>query len=97
MPPKPYPEWDPNWDFREPTDDDAKKKHAARRLGAHRHIILVWHGQYDEEDDDDARAGREELRPAARAEDVAQEDARRHLLQVRTTRPEPVMGHILWP
>ena len=66
MPPKPYPEWDPNWDFREPTDDDAMKKHAARRLGAHRHIILVRHGQYDEEDDDDARIltplGRQQVR-----------------------------------
>lgn len=55
MPSKPYPEWDANWDFREPEKDGDGKPVKPRALGPHRHVILVRHGQYDETHDDDAR------------------------------------------
>jgi len=55
VPSKPYPEWDANWDFREPEKDGDGKPVKPRALGPHRHVILVRHGQYDETHDDDAR------------------------------------------
>jgi serine/threonine-protein phosphatase PGAM5 len=40
----PYPQFDPDWDFRKPKPEEGKKV----KLGSSRHIILVRHGQYDE-------------------------------------------------
>jgi hypothetical protein len=51
----PYPLWDRNWDGQEPPStgnketDRAKMKHA-RKHGVTRHIILVRHGQYHEDE-----------------------------------------------
>jgi hypothetical protein len=49
----PYPLWDRDWDGREPpvsVDKEADRQHARllRKSGVTRHIILIRHGQYDE-------------------------------------------------
>lgn len=46
----PYPEWDPNWDFRGPPLGQQRSQPS----GPVRHVILVRHAQYDERERDDA-------------------------------------------
>ena len=48
-----YPLWDANWDGLEPEstgnkDEDRRRKRQIRKEGATRHIILIRHGQYTE-------------------------------------------------
>lgn len=55
-----YPQWDRNWDGREPplTDDKDKDRELWRHIrkeGVTRHIILIRHGQYDETHKDDEK------------------------------------------
>jgi serine/threonine-protein phosphatase PGAM5 len=71
QPNKPYPQWDPNWDFRGDDDDDdeaeesnnnkegtasrSSRKQPPTASGATRHILLIRHGQYDETYSDDEK------------------------------------------
>lgn len=50
-----YPLWDPDWDGLEPVstgnkDDDRRRKRQLRKYGVTRHVILIRHGQYNEQE-----------------------------------------------
>jgi serine/threonine-protein phosphatase PGAM5 len=53
-----YPLWDADWDGQEPIstgnkDEDRRRKRLVRKKGVTRHIILVRHGQYNEQEKED--------------------------------------------
>ena len=52
--------WDEDWDGREPAstgskDEDRRRKRKLRKEGVTRHIILVRHGQYNEQEKEDEK------------------------------------------
>jgi hypothetical protein len=55
QPKVPYPMWDRNWDGRDlastgDKESDRDQARFVRKHGVTRHIILVRHGQYDEDE-----------------------------------------------